>query len=405
MLRWLPVVLAACGVPGATAADFTAIERGRYLTTAGDCVSCHTAPGGAPFAGDRTVTTPFGALLSPNLTPDGETGLGAWTENQFVRAMQDGIGRHGEHLYPGLPYPYFTVVRRADLVDILAFLRTLPPVHNRVDSDRLAFPFNIRAGTVAWNAVNFRPGEYRPNAAKSEEWNRGGYLVEGLGHCGACHTPKNLLGGDDKSRLYQGGVVNNWYAPDIAGDGRQGLGGWSVDDVATYLKTGQSRTSLAGGPMAEVIERSTSHLDEADLRAVAVYLKDQPGPGTPAPAPLPPYVLTMRAGAAIYADLCSSCHTPRGEGVRGLFPALAGSPSLQNDDATTLVRTVLRGGRAAGTDSRPGRPAMPSYGTLLDDEKVAAVVNYVRNSWNNAAPEVTPRDVRVLRAALDDAAD
>ena len=400
MLRWLTLALAAAS---AHAAEFPTLERGRYLTAAGDCAACHTPPGGAPFAGGREIQTPFGTLISPNLTPEPETGLGAWTEGQFVRAMQDGIGRHGEHLYPGLPYPYYTEVRRADLAAIFAYLQTLPPVRNRVDSNQLAFPFSIRANMIAWNAINFRPGEYRPNPAKSEQWNRGGYLVEGLGHCGACHTPKNLIGGDEKTRSYQGGVVNGWYAPNITGDARQGLGGWNVDEVVTYLKTGQSRTSLAAGPMAEVVEKSTSQMDDADLRAIATFLLDQPGAAPPVPAPLPPYVLTMRAGAAIYADQCSSCHTPSGEGVRGLFPALAGSPGVLNDDATTLIRTVLRGGRGAGTDGRPGRPAMPSYGALLDDDEVAAVLNYVRNSWNNAAPEVTARDVRVLRAALDDA--
>ena len=389
---------------GAHAADFPTVERGRYLATAGDCVACHTAPGGAPFAGGRVLPTPFGTLLTSNLTPDVDTGLGAWTDDQFLRAVQDGIGRDGEHLYPGMPYPYFTAVRQADLLAILAFLRTLDPVRNRVDSNQLPFPFNLRVGVTAWNAGNFRPGEYRPNPAKNAEWNRGGYLVEGLGHCGACHTPKNLLGGDDKARMYRGGLAGGWYAPDITGDVHAGLGGWTVDQVVTFLQTGVSRTSLAGGPMAEVIETSTSRLEAADLRAMAVYLKDQPGLAE-TPAPLPAFVLTMRTGAAIYADACSACHTPRGEGVYGLIPALAGSPSLQNADATTLIRTVLRGGRGAGTGGRPGRPAMPSYGQELDDAQVAAVLNYVRNSWGNAAPEVTPRDVRVLRRELETAND
>ena len=389
----------------AHAQDFQQVERGRYLATAGDCIACHTVPGGgAPFAGGRPLVTPFGTLVSPNLTPDNETGLGAWTETQFVRALQDGIGRRGEHLYPGLPYVYFTQATRADLLDIFAYLRSLDAVRNPVVSNQLPFPFDVRASLVAWNAINFRPGEYRPDTTKDAEWNRGGYLVQGLGHCGACHSPKGITGGDENSRALQGGLLQGWYAPNITGDAHRGLGAWSVDDVVEYLKSGTSRLAIAEGPMAEVVSYSTTRMTEPDLHAIAVYLKDQPGQA-PAPSPLASDAPAMRAGAAIYADQCSACHTPRGEGVRNLVPALAGAPALQNDDATDLIRVVLQGGQATATGTRQTAPAMPSYGRQLDDAQVAAIVTYVRNSFGNAAAEVTVRDVRVLRSALSRSTD
>lgn len=399
MRRWL--LLAVLCISAARAQGFDTIERGRSLAAAGGCAGCHTARGGAAFAGGRAVATPFGTLLTPNLTPDEETGIGGWSDGQFVRALQDGIGRREEHLYPGFPYPYYTHVREADLLAILAYLRTLDPVRNRVEANQLPFPFSVRAAVTAWNAGNFRPGEYRPDPGKGAEWNRGGYLVEGLGHCGACHTPKNLVGGDENGRRYRGGTVDGWHAPDLTGNRRTGLGGWTVDEVVAYLRTGRSRTSFAAGPMAAVVEGSTSRMEDADLRAMAVFLKDQAGDPGPAPARLPSFVLTMRAGGAIYADACGMCHTPRGEGVAELFPGLAGSASLQAGDATTLIRTVLRGGRAAAPVGRPARPAMPGFGNLLDDAEVAGVLNYVRNSWGNAAREVTPRDVRAVRTELD----
>ena len=385
---------------GAHAQDFERIERGRYLATVGDCVACHTVPGGGtPFAGGRPLVTPFGTLVTPNLTPDDETGLGAWTEAQFVDAVQNGIGRQGEHLYPGLPYAYFTQATRADLADIFAYLRTLDPVRNPVVSNQLPFPFDIRAGLVAWNAINFRPGEYRPDTGKDAEWNRGGYLVQGLGHCGACHSPKGVTGGDQTSRALQGGLRQGWFAPNITGDAHRGLGAWSVDDIVEYLKTGTSHLAVADGPMAEVISYSTTRMSDADLHAIATYLKDQPGQSS-GPAPLAPDTPAMRAGAAIYADQCSACHAPHGEGVRNLIPALAGAPALQNDDATDLIRVVLQGGQATATDLRQTSPAMPSYGRMLNDAQLAAIVSYVRNSFGNAAPEVTARDVRVLRGTL-----
>ena len=258
--------------------DFAQIERGRYLTIVGDCAACHTLPGsGHAYAGGRAIETPFGDILAPNITPDQQTGIGAWTDDEFVNAMQNGTGRNGKLLFPAMPYTYYTRVTREDVLAIRAYLNTVPAVQNAVNADQLPFPLNIRQSMIIWKRLFFRPGEFRANAGKSEEWNRGAYLAEGLGHCGLCHTPKNFLGGDETSRMLRGYALQGWFAADITDYARRGLGAWSNDDIATYLKTGRTPTSIATGLMAETISQSTSHMSDADLKAIATYLKDQPG--------------------------------------------------------------------------------------------------------------------------------
>lgn len=391
---------AALAVAAPNGQDFATIERGRYLATAGDCAGCHTAEGGQPFAGGLAVETPFGAIVSTNITPDKETGIGLYTDDQFVRAVTHGIRRDGAHLYPAMPYPYFTKARRDDVLAIRAYLATVAPVHHPVQADLLPFPLSVRADMAGWNELYFTPGEFQPVAGKSDQWNRGAYLVEGLMHCGACHTPKNIAGADKDKEWLQGGVLQGWLAPAITGDGRQGLGNWSVDEIAGYLKTGHNDVAAASGPMAEVVAKSTSHLSQADLRAVAAYLKDQPGGDRKAPAPLGNGDPAMQRGAAVYADECSACHTPSGAGVAKLFPKLAGAPAVQNDDPTSLIRVVLSGVRSVATDGAPTAPAMPAFGGLLDDDAVASVLTYIRNSWGNAAPAVTADHVGDQRHSL-----
>ena len=255
--------------------DFKQIERGRYLDDRRRLRRVSHIPGsGQDFAGGRPIETPFGNILAPNITPDQQTGIGAWTDDEFVDAMQKGTGRNGTHLYPAMPYTYYTKVTRDDALAIRAYLNTVPAVSNTVNADQLPFPFNIRASMIFWNELFFTPGTFRPTAAKSEEWNRGAYLAEGLGHCGACHTPKNFLGGDKAGERLQGYALQGWFASDITNDDRRGLGGWSVDDIATYLKTGHSRVGAANGPMSETLSLSTSHMTDADLKAIAIYLKD-----------------------------------------------------------------------------------------------------------------------------------
>jgi mono/diheme cytochrome c family protein len=376
---------------------FDEIARGRYLAIVGDCAPCHTAPGGAPYAGGRAIETPFGTLLGPNLTPDLETGIGAWSDDDFLNALQNGKGRGDELLYPAMPYTYYTKVTREDVLAIRAYLDTLEPVRNKVVANQLPFPLNSRENLVAWDALFFSPGRFQPVAGKSDEWNLGAYLVEGLGHCGVCHTPKNTLGGDKMDYRLQGGKLQGWFAPNLTGDTRTGLGSWSVDEVAAYLKTGHNASSAATGPMAEAITGSTSHMADVDLKAIAVYLKDLgPQNGTP-PKPIPAGDPMMRVGQAIYRDNCAACHTAEGTGIPQLFSALKSNPAVQSDDATNLIRIVLQGTQSVATDLVPTAAAMPAHGWKLSDEEVAAVITYIRNSWGNAAPLVTASDVESIR--------
>lgn len=367
---------------------FTQTQRGRYLATVGDCAACHTLPGsGREFAGGRPIETPFGLLIAPNITPDPVTGIGAWTDQEFIDALTKGTGRGGTHLYPAMPYTYYTKITRADALAIRAYLDTVPAVRHAVRINRLPFPFNIRAAMAGWDLLFFSPGSFHPVAGKSADWNRGAYLTEGLGHCGLCHTPKNFLGGDRSGARLRGNVLQGWLAPDITNDARRGIGGWSIGEIVAYLKNGHNRTGAATGPMSETLTDSTSHMRDGDLRDIAIYLKDQPG-GSRSESPAVD-ATTMKVGGKIYADECSGCHTPNGKGIAGLFPALDNSPAVQQIDPTTLLRVVLRGARSVGTAGAPTASAMPQFGWILNDDEVAAVLTYIRNSWGNAAPPVS----------------
>ena len=410
VLCGLAVVIAAAGAAadGIDKQDFRQIERGRYLTIVGDCAACHTLPGGSQdFAGGRSIETPFGQLIAPNITPDPQTGIGAWTDDEFVNALKNGTGRNGDRLYPAMPYTYYTKVTRDDALAIRAYLNTLPSVYNPVNANQLPFPFDIRTSMLAWNQLFFTPGTFQPNPNKSVEWNRGAYLSEGLAHCGLCHTPKNFLGGDRNSQYLRGYALQGWFAPDITNDSRRGLGGWSVDEIAAYLNTGHNSTSAATGLMAEMVHLSTSHMSDADLKAIAVYLKDQPGDDAneSQSASAKPDDTTMKPGGAIYADECSGCHARDGKGAPGLFPSLNGSPVVQQTDPTTLLHIVLRGARSAATDGAPTGAAMPQFGWILRDADVAAVLTYIRNSWGNSAPPVTAAEVAKARSALVERSD
>jgi mono/diheme cytochrome c family protein len=379
--------------------DFSLIARGRYLAIVGDCTACHTAPGGKFMAGGRSLKTPFGYLVAPNITPDQATGIGAMSDETFYNAMHNGITH--ERLYPAMPFPYYTKVARADVTAIHAWLNTVQPVANRVRSNTLPFPFNIRTSMLGWDKLFFEPGEWQDQPNKSAEWNRGGYLVEGLGHCGACHTPKNLLGADENSHHLQGYALQGWFAPDITGDKRIGLGVWAADDIVEYLKTGANQYTSASGPMAEEISDSTSHWTTQDLHAAATYLLDQPGSNESPPKALAENDPVMQAGASIYADECSACHTKTGKGIARLLPALKGSPFVQQTNADSLLHVVLVGTRAVATDAAPTAAAMPAFGWKLSDEQVASVVTYIRNAWGNAAAPVAAGSVQSMRKSLE----
>ncbi|MDB5632129.1 MAG: hypothetical protein JWR49_984 [Tardiphaga sp.] len=380
--------------------SFDRVERGRYLAVLGDCAGCHTAPGGAPFAGGLALETPFGRLVAPNITPDRETGIGNWSDADFVAALHDGRGHNGIRLYPAMPYPAYTRMTVDDVLAMRAYFKTVAPVSNAVVANQLPFPFNIRLVLVGWNWLNFTPGRFQPNPQKSVEWNRGAYIVEGPAHCGTCHTPKTLLGGDKASTPLAGTTLQGWFAPNITTDNHKGVGSWSKEDLVQYLKTGANSFTLASGPMSEAITHSTSQMSDADIAAIATYLKDSGAGGGSKPTPVAAGDNAMRAGAAIYKDGCAACHKDNGSGEARLFPKLAGSALVQSDDPTTLAHVVLSGSRAVSTVGAPTAPAMPAFDWRLSDAQVAAVLTYVRNSWGNAAAAVPASAVADQRASL-----
>lgn len=399
LLTFCAACIAAETPPNETVHDqqnFDEIAKGHYLAILGDCSGCHTAPGGQPFAGGDVVETPFGNVVSANITPDPATGIGNWTDEQFVKALREGQSPGGVHLYPAMPYPYYTKISRQDALAIRAYLETVAPVHHDVTSNQLPFPFDIRFGMNVWNAFFFRSGRFRLVAGKSKEWNRGAYIVEGLGHCGACHTPKNFLGGDKGGDAYQGGVIQGWYSPDLTEDRHAGLADWSAQNITDFLRTGHNRFSAASGPMAKVIKDSTSQMTDGDLKAIATFLKTLPASHTP-PKPVAANAPAMRTGQAIYVDNCSACHAENGTGVPNLMPPLKDNPIVQSRDPTALIRVVLNGTANVATPLAPTGAAMPALYWKLSNRQTAAVLTYIRNSWGNSAAAVRAGQVRHLR--------
>lgn len=393
----LPRSLLTQAIPDSTA-NAAQLQRGQYLVVAGDCISCHARPGGEALAGGLGLNTPFGTIYSSNITPDKQTGIGDWNADQFYRAMHDGIGAHGENLYPAFPYPWFRRVSREDVDAIFAFLQSTPPVHYEPPANQLPFPLNIRFMVKGWNLLFLKSDEFQSDPQQSVEWNRGAYLVEGLGHCAACHTPKNSLGAAKSDQALQGGRLDNWVAPDLTGNPRTGLGSWSAQDVTEFLHSGRNAHAAAGGSMAEVIEYSTSLLSDADIHSIATYLKSRaPGPSAAAVAP---DAGAMRRGGAIYADVCAACHLQNGAGQPRLFPPLVNDATLQQRDPTGLLHLLLAGTHVGASDAAPTPLAMPSYAWKLDDAQIADLATYIRNSWGNQAAPVATADSAKLRRQL-----
>ena len=378
---------------------FDQIEKGRYLTTVADCFACHTVPNvGKPFAGGRPIETPFGIITSSNITPDADTGIGAWSDEQFDDAVRKGVRPDGSRLYPAMPYPAYTKMTRDDVLAIRAYMATVEPVHQPVKSNTLPFPFNIREAMRAWDTLYFTEGEFQPDSRQSAAWNRGAYLVQGPGHCTACHTPKSFLGGDKTSENLRGFNLQGWFAPDITGGRKQGLGQWSEADIVGYLKSGHNKLTAAIGPMTEEIVNSTSQYSDSDLSAMATYLKSLSGRQDATSAQ--PASAVMTAGQAIYRDQCSACHGLDGKGVPLLFPSLAQSSLAHAGDPASAIRLVLRGGRSVATRSEPTGPGMPSFDWQLNDDQVAAVLTYIRNAWQTAAAPVSADMVGKARDGL-----
>ncbi len=375
------------------------LRRGQYLVAAGDCISCHQREGGEPFAGGLALNTPFGVIYTPNITPDRNSGIGAWTSDQFYRAMHDGKDPQGSDLYPAFPYPWFRRVSREDDDAMFAYLTTVPAVNYTPPKNDLSFPFNFRSLVGAWNLLYLDSGNFQSDPGQSAEWNRGAYLVSGLGHCGGCHTPKNFLGADKSKQELQGGNLDNWVAPDLTSNSRTGLGNWSVDDIAEFLASGRNARAAAGGDMSDVITHSTSHISDADRRAIAVYLKSQPA--SPSAASAAPDSAALRRGAQIYSDACASCHLDDGIGQSRLFPPLGKDAMLQQSDATGLEHLILGGTRVGVSAARPSSLGMPSFAWKLTDQEIADVSTFIRNSWGNQAAAVAASDVSALRKKLN----
>jgi mono/diheme cytochrome c family protein len=393
-MRLSKVILAAflitCMEAPAWAQDTT---RGRYLAILGDCAGCHgpAHTGGLPFKAQ------FGTVYSTNITPDPETGIGGWSGQDFYKALHEGVAPGGKHLYPAFPYLYFTRISRQDTDDLFAYLKTLKPVHRAPTPNQLIFPFNLRFGLMFWNWRYLDRTPPRLPAGAGAEWKRGEYLVNGLGHCAACHTPKDVLFGDRKDQPLAGGVVDNWFAANLTGGKVDGLGSWRHDDVVEFLATGVNRHATAAGSMLEKVTSSTSRMSDADREAIATYLKSLP-PRKLVEAEVPRRE-QMERGRGVFQAYCESCHA--GGKAQNRYPELAGDTLVMGRDPTTVLRIILTGGAAPAVAGRPSVKPMPAFGHL-DDGMVADVASYIRNAWGNQAPPVDATQVHALRQALKD---
>ena len=376
-------------------------ERGAYLVRVGNCMACHTDRGGEPWAGGRAIDTPFGLVYSSNLTPDRRTGLGAWTPADFWRALHHGRSRDGRLLYPAFPYPNYTEVTRADADAMFAHLRTLPPVARENTPHALRWPYSTQAALAVWRALYFRPGEYEADPEHSAQWNRGAYLVRGLGHCAACHTARNALGASSDMMDLSGGLIpmQNWYAPSLASDAEAGVSQWAAKDVARLLRDGVGPQATVLGPMAEVVLYSTQYLNDADALAMGVFLKSLPPAEPAAPAEIPPVEARVaERGARIYRQHCAQCHGDKGEGIPNAYPPLAGNRAVNLAVTANLVQVVLGGGYPPATAGNPRPYGMPPFVMLLNDADVAAVLTHLRTSWGNRAAPVSELDVARQRS-------
>lgn len=380
------------------------VARGGYLVRAGSCRACHTLPDGTPFAGGRGIPTPFGTIYTTNLTPDPDTGLGAWSADDFWRALHEGVSRDGSLLYPAFPYPNYTRVRREDSDAIFAWLRTLPAVRSPAKPPEMRFPYDKRALLAGWRALYFRAATYQDDKKQSAQWNRGAYLVQGLGHCSACHAARNMWGAVTADPQTAGGLIPilNWYAPSLTSSRETGLGDWEIGDVVDLLKTGVSKRGAVFGPMAEVARESLQHLTPEDITAMAVYLKSQAEEEGADDASA--YSVSrerrtqlMAAGERIYRDRCADCHKADGRGVERAYPPLVDNEAILMRNPVNAIRMTLNGGFPPSTQGNPRPYGMPPYAHLLNDDEVAAVVTYIRGAWGNHAEAVSPLEVAGVR--------
>jgi len=386
MRKLARLVLLMGALPAAKAAyaaqpDASLIKRGEYLATAADCAACHTNPGGTAFAGERYMQTPFGQIASSNITPDRDTGIGTWSDDDFYRALHNGIRKDGAYIYPVMPFTAFTKMTRDDVLAVKAYLFSLPPAHSPAKPNKLPFPLNQREALVGWRALYFKPSEFKPEQGKPAGYNRGAYLVEALAHCGMCHTARTVLGGPSAA-AFQGGEVQGWYAPNLTADVREGLGKWSEADIVTYLKTGTAPgKGVAAGPMRETVHDSLSKLTDSDLQAIAVYLKTIPAAESDKQARNSSAREGQEAESVVYLNYCASCHQQHGQGLAGAVPNLAKNEAVTAAGPQNVYRAVL-----GGLPATHGLARMPSFAGALTNQQIADVTNYVRTAWGNNAP-------------------
>lgn len=376
----------------AVVADEVQVERGRYLARAGNCIACHTAAGETPYSGGRAIETPFGDVYSTNLTPDIETGLGAWTAGEFWRAMHHGRSRDGRRLYPAFPYNNYTQVSRADTDAIFAYLRSLPPASKPRIAPRLRFPYDSDLALRVWRALYFRAGEFTADPQRDAQWNRGAYLVEGLGHCNACHTARTRLGGLDPEANYAGGPIPmlGWDALPLTSE--QPMSDEQAAEMEELLHAGTSRRGVVSGPMAEVVFQSLQYLERADIAAMVAYIRTLPrltsGKADPPLVSEPARSALLTRGETIYREHCAGCHGDQGEGRPYVYPALAGNRVVNAPSASNAIRTVLHGGFGPSTAANPQPYGMPPYEQRLSSAEIAAVLSYIRAAWGNDAAAV-----------------
>ena len=390
------------GVPaGLTKADI--VKRGEYLAKAADCMVCHTAPGGADYAGGLAFPLPFGTLYSTNITADKDTGIGNYSDQDFLDAVQRGIRKDGARLYPAMPYTSYTFMTDADVLAIKAYLLSLPAVPRQNQRDTLQFPFNQRWSMIFWSLA-FNPNtRFAPNTEKSAEWNRGAYIAEALAHCGDCHTPRNLAFALDNRRKFGGAVAAGWRAYDITSDKGTGIGSWSDEEVFAYLAKGHAMgRGTASGPMGEAVDHSFSQMDPADIRALVTYLRSIPAVASSEPATIaPPAPASPKEGGAVadapgrkvFAQACVSCHSWTGVSALSPFATISGSRAVNDPSATNVAQIVISGTRRF----TPGAMSMPAFGSTYTDTEIAAVANYVTGRFGNSASKLTAKDVADLR--------
>ena len=391
---------------------------GEYLARAGDCVACHSVPGGKAFAGGLKMGSPLGAIYSTNITPDPETGIGSYSLEDFDRALRKGVAKDGHHLYPAMPYPSYAKLTDADVSALYGFfMKQVPAVHQANLPNEIPSMLSFRWPLALWNLVFTEGGSYAAKSGHDDDWNRGAYLVQGLGHCGACHTPRGFAWqeralDDSNANYLSGALLDAWYAPNLRSDIRTGLGGWSKDDLIDFLKNGHNRAEAAFGSMIDVVNNSTPYLSDGDLNAIAVYLKSLPATSEQKSVAYDDATTAAlrsghapQPGAIVFAGSCANCHGFDGKGFAPYMPALAGNPVVLDTDPSSLINLVLNGSNPLVVKGTPDSYRMPQFRLQYSDQEIADVVTFIRNGWGNSAPVVTADEVAELRKTTDPTSD